>query len=72
MSEFYAFLPDKNGKEPNGTDNRTTFKLKTCKGAIKRAKRVLGEGCVVYRFTNIFDYKTYVLVPGSAFCVLSA
>ena len=41
--KFYAYIPDKNGDEPLGTENRILFELKTTQGAIKRSSRLVSR-----------------------------
>jgi hypothetical protein len=41
MTKYYAYKVDENGKEPTGTTNRLLFELKTDRGAVLRAFRIL-------------------------------
>lgn len=62
---FLAYRPDKNGNEPMGTADKCLWLdrhsdgLKTTKGAIKRARRLIGTPFKLFSFTNIYDEKTY-------------
>lgn len=60
---FYAFVPDKNGYSPVGTEGRHLIhNLKTIAGAMRRARRYLGtEQYVLYSYTNFYDNKTFTL-----------
>jgi hypothetical protein len=60
--KFYAYIPDKNGLEPLGTMNRVYFELKTLTGAIKRARKLLGDKFVLCIFENLYDDKTYTKI----------
>lgn len=53
--KFYAYKPDADGNEPYGTCHKILFELKTVKGAIRRARRILGNNVRVFTYTNIFD-----------------
>jgi hypothetical protein len=57
--KFYAYKPRKDGTEPLGTDGRILFELKTVRGAIRRAKRILGESCRVFQYTNFYNDETF-------------
>lgn len=48
---YYAYVPNKKGNEPLGTENKLIMRdLKTDRGAIRRALRYLGPGTIVYRY----------------------
>ena len=56
MTKYYAYIQKTTtGKEPMGTEKRLLFELKTNRGAIARAKRILGIGCRVYRGAACFS-----------------
>lgn len=57
--KFYAYKPTKDGREPVGGDRKLLFELKTVAGAHKRARSVLGPDYRLFRYTNIYDHKTY-------------
>ena len=62
--KFYAYIPDKNGNEPMGTGNKTLFELKTIRGAIRRAYKVLKipvyeRMIVMFSYTNFYNNDTY-------------
>ena len=59
MTKYYAYKLTKEGKEPMGTQDRILFELKTNRGAIARALRILGKGCRVYRYRNFYDNSTF-------------
>jgi hypothetical protein len=67
---FYAFATDKQyaeqGDAPCGTDHQTLFELKTTNGAINRTiARFKNSGkkyATLYRYTNVYDDKTYVRI----------
>jgi len=60
--KFYAYIPDKNNFEPTGSANRILFELKTFAGAIRRAKRILGNNIHVFKYTDIYDDKTFLKI----------
>jgi hypothetical protein len=62
MAKFYAYKPDSKGKEPIGSIHRTLFELKTVDGAKNRAKKRLGSGYKLYKYTNFYDDKTFKIV----------
>jgi hypothetical protein len=62
MAKFYAYKPDKSGREPLGTSGRTLFELKTVDGAKNRAKKMLGSGYKLYTYTNFYNDKTFKVV----------
>ncbi len=57
--KYYAYIPDKNGKWSVGSTGKLLFELKTDKGAIRRANRILGLNCIVERYTNFYDDSTF-------------
>ena len=58
--KFYAYIPDKNGREPLGTDNRTLFELKTVQGAIRHAtKRLKTQEFCLFSYRNFYDNETF-------------
>lgn len=57
--KFYAYKPDSNGNEPMGTSGRILFELKTVRGAIRRARRMLGNNIKVFHYTNFYNGKTF-------------
>ena len=61
---FYAYVPvQKDGSEPFGTHNRLIIRdLKTNAWAIRRAIKMFGDKCVVYRTPNFYDESTYIKV----------
>lgn len=60
--KFYAYLPDKDGKEPMGTANRVLFKLKTYTGAIHKALRLIGKNAKLFRYINFYDKTTFIQI----------
>ena len=56
---FYAYKPDDSGKESMGTSGRILFELKTAKGAIRRAKRILGDNVRIFVYTNFYNSETF-------------
>jgi hypothetical protein len=56
---FYAYKPDNDDKEPMGTGRRILFGLKTHRGAIRRARRILGDNVRVFTYTNFYNSKTF-------------
>lgn len=60
--KFYAYLPDKNGKEPMGTANKVLFELTTNAGAIRRAKRLISKDAKLFRYTNFYDKTTFAQI----------
>lgn len=60
--KFYAYVPDKNGQEPMGTDKKLLFELKTLYGAIRRATRILGSEVRVFRYINFYDDMTFARI----------
>ena len=58
---FYAYVPNKEGKEPLGSENRLIIKdLKTIKGAINRCKKAFrNKPFKLFTFTNFFDDSTF-------------
>jgi len=59
MIAFYAYLPNHDGTEPVGTDRRILFQLKTRRGGIRRAIRLLGVNVVVKIYQNFYDDSTF-------------
>ena len=72
--KYYAYVPnlkltasdyDKDGfeillaGEPTETANRILFELKTHAGAKRRAIRLLGIRCRVFRYTTFYDNDTF-------------
>jgi len=57
--KYYAYIPDRYGREPVGGSNKILFELKTDSGAIRRAKRILGPNARVIRYTQFYDETTY-------------
>lgn len=57
--KFYAYIPDSDGKEPFGTDNRMLFELKTQEGAMRHAIRYFGPTVRLFTYTDIFDDSTF-------------
>lgn len=58
--EYYAYIPKEDGLEPLGTENRLIMKnLKTQNGAIRKARRILGNSCKVFSYTNFYNDKTF-------------
>lgn len=58
--KFYAYLPNEDGKEPIGTENRILFELKTLKGAeMKCCKRFKTHKFKLFSYTNAYDIKTF-------------
>lgn len=64
MRKYYAYKPDKDGKEPMGTMTKMLFELKTDAGAIHRAFRQYGTTARVYQYTNFYDNSTFRCVIG--------
>lgn len=62
--DYYAFIPQENGRAPLGSANQTILRNFVMKrNAIKQAKIRLGnEKIVVMSFTNFYDDKTFRLV----------
>ena len=60
--KYYAYIPTKENREPTGTFTRIVFELKTDIGAIKRAKRILGENIKLIRYTNPYNDATQIIV----------
>lgn len=60
--KFYAYLPNKDGKEPMGTANRVLFELKTCVGAVRKALRLIGGDAKLFRYINFYDKTTFVQI----------
>ena len=56
---YYAYKPRADGSAPMGTSDQTLFKLKTDRGARRRARRVLGETARVFRYRNFYDDSTF-------------
>lgn len=65
MAKYYAYVPRKDGTEPMGTGNRSLFSLKTDAGAIRRARRSLGDTVRVERYTNFYDDDTFTRIWGN-------
>ena len=59
---YYAYIPREDGSEPLGSANRMLMDLKTPQGAIKRAKRYMGDNIKVFSFTNFFRDSTFKLI----------
>ncbi len=66
--KFYAYIPrkghfysghPKTGDAPLGTEHQLLFELKTTEGALRRARRILGRNCKVFRYTNFYDESTF-------------
>lgn len=58
--KFYAYIMDKDGKEPFGTANRLLFTLKTINGATNRCFRIFkGKPYKLFSYTNFYDDKTF-------------
>lgn len=57
--KYYAYVPTEEGEEPMGTANRIKFQLKTNRGAIRRAKRVLGDNFCLFTYTNFYNDLTF-------------
>lgn len=64
MANFYAYKPQADGRARLGTEGRLLFKLKTKRGAIRRATRALGYNVCVYTYSNFYDNKTFRKVYG--------
>ena len=59
--KFYTYLPDKNGKEPMGTENRLLFELKTIKGAAERCRRIFKtNNFKLFSYTNFYDNESFI------------
>jgi hypothetical protein len=59
MTKYYAYIPTENGKEPLGTEKRALFELKTDKGAIRKAKRILGNNIKLFRYFMFQDESSF-------------
>jgi hypothetical protein len=59
---YYAYVPDKDGREPLGTAGRIRFELRTNSGAIRRARRLLGDKVVVSSYTNFYIDETFKVI----------
>lgn len=70
VAKFYAYVPDEQGNEPTAPDASNTasypwrryFSVRGINPhlkAKKRAKVYLGEDCIVMRYYDIRDRKTY-------------
>lgn len=57
--QFYAYKPREDGTAPLGTENKMLFELKTWAGAIRRARRYLGETARVHSYSDFFDDETF-------------
>jgi len=62
--KFYAYIPKEDGSAPMGTANKLLFELKTHKGAIRRAGRLLGNPFCVFTYRNFYDSKTFKDIKG--------
>jgi hypothetical protein len=62
--KFYAYIPDKNGREPMGTANRFLFEVKTKTGALNKCKRLFNnnQNFRLFSYTEIYDDKTFNLI----------
>lgn len=60
--KFYAYKPDSIGREPMGTADKLLFELKTYKGAIRRAIRILGKRVEVFRYTDFYRASTHTRI----------
>jgi len=57
---FYAYAPRPDGTEPVGSSRRAVWHdLKTIRGAVRRAHRVLGPDARVFTFWNFYDEATF-------------
>ena len=59
MTKYYAYEPTPSGEEPFGSDKHMLFRLKTDKGAIRRAKRRFGTRYVLVKYTNFYNKDTW-------------
>lgn len=57
--KFYAYIPRADGSEPTGGSGRILFELKTVEGALKRARKILGDRFKLYGYTNFYDERTF-------------
>lgn len=57
--KFYAYIPDKNGREPLGSSDKTMFELKTILGAKRRVTRVLGKNVKLFTYTLFYNEDTF-------------
>lgn len=64
MTQFYAYVPTAENKEPTGTSNRLIIKdLKTAKGALNRCLKAFKEKPFrLYTFRNFYDDSTFTLI----------
>ena len=64
MTQFYAYVPTKDGNEPTGTSDRLVIKdLKTARGALKRCLKAFGEKPFkLFTFTNFYNESTFTLI----------
>jgi hypothetical protein len=63
--KFYAYSGKCDlGEEPCGTSGKTLFELQTFAGARRRCNQVLGPEYRLYRYTNLYDDKTFKEVSG--------
>ncbi len=61
--KFYAYIPNEREQEPIGTANRIIFELKTIRGAIRRAERILGiDTFCLFSYRNFFSNDTFNLI----------
>ena len=58
--KFYAYIQDKNGKEPIGTHNKFLFELKTINGAKRKLKKIFKDKeYKLFLYNNFYDEKSY-------------
>jgi hypothetical protein len=58
--KFYAYIPDEDGREPLGTNNKLLFELKTKKGAFNRTKRIFeSENFRLFWYTNFYNDSSF-------------
>jgi hypothetical protein len=60
--KYFAYIPREDGSEPMGTEHKILFELKTMRGAIRRARRSLGDRFKLYSYTKFYDDKTFKLI----------
>ncbi len=63
--KYYAYLPNKDGTEPMGTDRKILFQLKTNSGAIRRAVRRFGHKVRIFTYRNFYAGSTYQQIYGN-------
>ncbi len=57
--KIYAYKITDTGREPTNPEDKLLYELKTIKGGVRRAIKILGENCRVYIYRNFYDKNTF-------------